>query len=238
MHTSLSRRALTVSLAAIAVLAAVAAFLVSRIPIVEGLGAKVRLPIFHGGSTWVNLAMFTLMGVMALVHLAVRRRSVYAWEYGFRAVAAPMWLVNSVLGVIAALNTWDFSGSKEPPLLAVRQDPRLMAQFWLLLGIFVLLALDWLVLEKRWQRSIADLAFTVAMWVLISDLFLDPEKRALHPDSPVLNSGWEIRLPFFAIVACVFAIATILAWLVGRHIAAAPEPAETPAETTQETPTV
>lgn len=218
MSSKLPRRTLTVALAAIGVLAVTAAVLVGRIPEVEGLGSKVRLPIFHGGSTWVNLAMFTLMGVFALVYLITRRAEVYAWEYGFRAVAAPMWLINSVMGVIAALNTWDFTGSKEPPILAVRQDPRLMAQFWLLLGVFVLLALDGLVLEKRWHRSIADLGFTVALWVLVSDLFLDPEKRALHPDSPVLNSGWEIKLPFFAIVACVFAIAVICAWLLGRHI--------------------
>lgn len=209
-----------VPLSAIAVLAAAIAVLVTRIPAVQGLGSKVRLPIFHGGSTWVNLAMFTLMGVAAVAYLITKRNSIYAWEYGFRAVAAPMWLINTVLGVVAALNTWDFSASKEPPILAVRQDPRLMAQFWLLLGVVVLLALDRLVLDTRPARAVADLAFTVTMWVLISDLFLNPEKRALHPDSPVLNSGWEIKLPFFAIVACIFGIAAVLAWWAGRRIAA------------------
>jgi hypothetical protein len=220
MAENASRTRAAAPLTAIAVLAVAIAVLVTRIPAVQGLGSRVRLPIFHGGSTWVNLAMFTLMGVAALGYLITKRNSVYAWEYGFRAVAAPMWLVNSVLGVIAALNTWDFSASKEPPILAVRQDPRLMAQFGLLLGVVVLLALDRLVLETRPARAIADLAFTAVMWVMISDLFLNPEKRALHPDSPVLNSGWEIKLPFFAIVACIFAIATIFAWWVGRRIAA------------------
>ena len=48
---------------------------------------------------------------------------------------------------------------------------------------------------------------------MLSDIFLDPAKRALHPDSPVLNSGWDIKLPFFAIVAGWFACMLVGAWL-------------------------
>ena len=35
-------------------------------PAVEGLGTKVRLPVFHGAMTWVNLALFSVLAVLAI----------------------------------------------------------------------------------------------------------------------------------------------------------------------------
>ena len=61
----------------------------------------------------------------------------------------------------------------------------------------------------------------------MSDIFLDPAKRALHPDSPVLNSGFEIKGPFFGIVLSILAITLLLSWLVSRYVG--PEQAEPPA---------
>ena len=226
-----SRTALTIALVTLAALIVSVVVLIASIPPVEGLGDKVRLPLFHGGSTWVSLILFVLMGVLAVGYLFTRRDSVYAWEVGFRAVAAPLWMVNSVLGLLAALNTWDFTGSREAPLMAVRQDPRLVAQFLLLLGLAMVLLLDWLVLERRLYKAVVDLAFTVGAAVLLSDIFLDPAKRALHPDSPVLNSGWEIKGPFFGMVVAVFGIALVLVWIVQAYVApraSAEELAENP----------
>ena len=59
--------------------------------------------------------LFVLMGIAAVIYLITRRDSVYAWEVGLCAIAAPLWLINSVLGLFAALNTWDFTGSKDRP---------------------------------------------------------------------------------------------------------------------------
>ena len=202
----------------VAVLFAAVAYLLYTIPAVKGLGDKVKLPLFHGASTWVDLMLFILMGIAAVMYVATRRDSVYAWEVGLRAIAAPLWLINSALGLIAALNTWDFSASKESPLSSVMQDPRLVAQMLLLLGVAMLLLLDWLVLEKRSHKAIADIVFVAVGVALLSDIFLDPAKRALHPDSPVLNSGFEIKGPFFGIVVCVLAITLLLAWLVSRYV--------------------
>jgi hypothetical protein len=137
---------------------------------------------------------------------------------GLRAIAAPLWLINSALGLIAALNTWDFTGSKEAPLSAAMQDPRLVAQMIILLGVAMLLLLDWLVLEKREHKAIADIVFVIFGVALLSDIFLDPAKRALHPDSPVLNSGFEIKGPFFGIVLSILGITLLLSWLVSRYI--------------------
>jgi hypothetical protein len=214
MHSSLSKKTIGGAFVAIGVLAIAVLVLLYRIPAVQGIGNKVKLPLFHGASTWVDLMIFTLMGVAALIYLIRPSDSVYSWEVGFRAVAAPLWAINSVLGFVAALSTWDFSGSKESPLVIIPQDPRLSAQIVLLLGVVIVIALDWLVFERRRYKALADLLFVVLMWVLLANVFLDPVKRALHPDSPVLNSGWEIRGPFFAIVAATFAVTLIASWLV------------------------
>lgn len=209
-----TRNVVFASIGAMVVLAVVVFVLVLRLPEVVGLGSRVKLPIFHGASTWVDMMLFVLMGVAAAVFLVRRSDAVYAWEVGLRAVAMPLWAVNSALGFIAAMNTWDFTGSKQSPLVVARQDPRLTTQLVLLLGVGVVLLLDWLVHEKRIHKAITDLAFVGLATYMLSDIFLDPAKRALHPDSPVLNSGWDIKLPFFGIVAAWFACMLIGAWLV------------------------
>jgi hypothetical protein len=157
-----------------------------------------------------------------LGYLLRRDDRIYAWEVGLRAVAAPLWLVNSVLGFIAASATWDFSASKESPLVMISADPRLTAQVVLLLAVAVLMLADWLVFEKRIHKAMLDIIFVVVMWVLLANVFLDPVKRALHPDSPVLNSGWVIKGPFFGMVAAVFVGMMVLAWVASSFVGGPP----------------
>ena len=195
----------------------VALLLASAIPPVEGLGDKVRLPMFHGGSTWVNMAAFTLMGLFALAYLLFSREDLYRWAAGFRLVAAPLWVVNSILGVIAAASTWDFSGSSSTPLTVIRDDPRLMAQFQILILLIAVIAID-AMFDSRRVRALMDVLFTTAMWWLLAGIFLDPRARALHPDSPVLNSASDIQIPFFGIVGCLFVAVCIVAWLWRDHL--------------------
>ena len=230
MYTSLSKRSLALGAAAVVLLAAVVGVLVMSIPPVVGLGDKVKLPLVHGGSTWVNLVIFTFMGVFGLIYIFTRNERLYAWEVGFRAVAAPLWFVNSALGFIAASSTWDFSGSKTSKLVILGADPRLRAQLLLLVGVAVLLLLVWLVLESRLHKAVADVVFTAVMVVLMSDLFLDPVKRAMHPDNPVLNSGWDIKAPFFGMVVAIFCITLVLSWLAASTVrpAVAPAPVDGP----------
>lgn len=212
-----SRSTLIFAFAAMAACALVAVVLVLNLPEVVGLGSRVKLPIFHGASTWVDLMLFVAMGVASLVYLVSRSHAAYQWEVGLKAVAMPLWVLNSVLGFVAALGTWDFTGSKQSPLVVIRSDPRLTAQVLILLGVAIIAVLDWLVLEKRVHKAVADLIFVAGSSVLLSDIFLDPAKRALHPDSPVLNSGWDIKGPFFGIVASWLACMLIGSWLA-RHL--------------------
>ena len=198
----------------IALAGLVAAFVcVSAFPAVEGLGTKVRLPVFHGALTWVNLAAFTLMGVVAIVSLATRRESVYRWEEALRWIAVPMWLLGSGLGLLAALNTWDFTGSKASPISVVTADPRLMAQFWIMLAALLLIALEFVLQDRHWQSGL-DIAFVGLMWVVLMQAILGPG-RALHPDSPVLNSDeLGIKLLFFGMVISLSVATLGAAWAV------------------------
>ena len=198
---------------------AAAIALTRSIPVERVLGTKIYLPIYHGASTWVDIMLFVIMGAFAVAYLITRRDGMYAWEVGFRSVAAPLWLVNTGLGLIAALGTWDFTGSQSSPFAEAIKDPRLSAQFWLLVCLVLVLALL-LLLDKLWQKSVADLGYLAVMAVLLGDVLFNPTKRALHPDNPVLNSGWDIKGPFFGIVACLLIAGVIVAWLIRGYVRA------------------
>jgi uncharacterized membrane protein SirB2 len=218
VKSSLSARTLALAGGLAVALVAAAAWLLMSIPTVAVLGNRVKLPLVHGGSTWVDLMVFALMGIAAVAYLVTRDERIYAWQAGFRALAAPLWVVNAVLGFIAAMSTWDFSASQQSPMSVALQDPRLVAQMLLLAGVAVLVLADWLVLEKRSHKAWLDIGFTVLMTVVMANIFLDPMKRALHPDSPVLNSGWEIKGPFFGMVAAIFALAMVLSWVASSFV--------------------
>lgn len=184
-------------------------------PAVEGLGTKVRLPVFHGAMTWVNLATFSLLALVAVAYLVTKRESLYAFVEGLRWVAVPMWLIGSVLGLMAALRTWDFTGSKSSPLEVAAADPRLLAQFWILLAALAVIALG-LVLDDRRLLAGADLAFVALMWAVILRAVLGPG-RALHPDSPVMNSDEiMIKVLFLGIVASIAVATLAAAWLIAK----------------------
>jgi hypothetical protein len=184
-------------------------------PAVEGLGAKVRLPVFHGAMTWVNLALFAVLAILAVAYLATKRDSLYGWVEAVRFVSVPMWVIGSVLGFMAAMNTWDFTGSKSSPLSVAAADPRLNAQFWIMLAGLAVLALGFLLDERRWL-AITDVGFVVFAWVVLLRAILGPG-RALHPDSPVLNSDEIfIKLMFFGIVAGIAVASAGISMMVQR----------------------
>ena len=194
-----------------------AVVLASRFPAVEGLGTKVRLPVFHGALTWANLTTFSLMAIVAVVYLVRRRDAIYRWETGLRWISVPMWFVGSGLGLWAALNTWDLSGSQSSALSVVISDPRLMAQFWVCILAVLLLVMP-LLLEERRYLAVADIAFTGLMWFLLLRAILGPG-RALHPDSPVMNSDEiMIKLIFVGIFASLTAAALLTSWVLSRLV--------------------
>ncbi len=195
--------------AAIAVIAAV--LMASQFPAVEGLGTKVRLPVFHGALTWASLVCFSLMALAAVAFLATKREAVYRYESGLRWVSVVMWLVGMGMGLLAALGTWDLSGSKSSALTVISSDPRLMAQFWSLLLAGLLLMLP-LFFDRPTWLAVSDVVFTGVLWTLLLRAMLGPG-RALHPDSPVLNSPeMKIKLLFFGMFILLLIAALFAAW--------------------------
>ncbi len=182
-------------------------------PAIKGLGNKVRLPVFHGALTWVNLMAFVVLALLAIVYLISRKEGVYRWVEGFRWTAVPLWVAGSALGLIAALQTWDFTGSKSSPASILAADPRLMAQAWIMLAGLALIALGFLVDERMWL-AVGDIVFVAIAWTILMRAVLGPG-RALHPDSPVLNSEEiMIKLIFFGIVAALGLAMGAAAWWI------------------------
>jgi len=197
-------------------------------PAVEGLGSKVRLPVFHGAMTWVNLGLFVVLALCALAFLVTKRDVWYRWTEAVRWVAIPMWVLGAGLGLLAALNTWDFTGSKASPIGVALADPRLVAQFWIMIAALGVWALGLMLDDRRWLAG-ADITFVGLAWLVLMQAILGPG-RALHPDSPVMNSEEIfIKLMFLGIVAG-FALASFGAALTIKSIRdERPTPPEEPA---------
>lgn len=196
-------------------------------PAVEGLGTKVRLPVFHGALTWVNLMGFLVLALCAVVYAIRGDERVYSWQEAVRWTVIPEWLIGSALGFVAAMNTWDFTGSKSSPLAVAAADPRLSAQFWIMIlaaGVLV----SGLLVDDRKLLAAIDAGFVLVAGFILGRAVLGPG-RALHPDSPVLNSEeLGIKLMFLGIVVglAVFTWGVALAvkaWRSGEASAAAGE---------------
>lgn len=200
--TSLTRR---IMLGAIVVLLAVVAYLTWTMPPVLQLGTLVRLVIFHGASTWVNMAAFTLAGVAGLAYLATRRDEAYRLGAAFRYLAVPWWIVNTGLGLLSSRLAWNSINMAEP---------RLQATFWIMLAAGIVLAIDFGFGKRLWS-SLADIAMAGILWTLILGA-----RNFVHPDNPVMNSGPEIQIPFFGIVGSLFAAALLAAAVISSLIPA------------------
>ena len=200
--TPVTRRLLA---AAIAVFAVAAGALTFVVPADVQLGTMVRLPIFHGASTWVNMALFALAGIFGLAYAATRRDSLYAWASAFRYLAVPWWIVNTVLGIVSMRLLWNVIDLSEPKLLAT---------FGIMLGGGVVLAVDF-GFQKRVLTGLADAVLAIGVWTLLLSA-----REFLHPDNPVMNSGPEIQIPFFGIVGSLLVAGVCAAVLIASRIPA------------------
>lgn len=208
---------------------AAAFFFTMSFPAVEGLGDRVRLPVFHGAMTWVNLVGFSVWGVGAAAFLVARRPSLYRWVEALRWVAVGAWVTGAGLGLLAAFKTWDFTGSTASPISVAAADPRMVAQFWIVILGLALIALALIIEERPWLAG-ADVGFVAVAWAILLRAILGPG-RALHPDSPVMNSEEAfIKLMFLGIFAGLFVAFAGAVWLIRqvRSVAYEAAPVSTP----------
>lgn len=195
MSTLTKNKAATTG-AIVAIVTLIAAIITAlNYPAVEGLGSKVRLPVFHGAMTWATLVIFGVLGLVALNYIVRKTDRGYRYSEAFRWTAIVLWFIGTILGFIAALNTWDFTGSQTPVIELLMGDPRLVIQLIIaLIGIMILILP--VISESRMVLAIADLIFPVATFVGLN--WAVNAGRALHPDSPVLNSTeFKIKALFF-----------------------------------------
>jgi hypothetical protein len=198
--TPVARR---VMLVGILILLAVAGYLTWTMPPVLQLGTLVRLVIFHGSSTWVNMAAFTLAGLASLLYVVTRRDPLYRIGAAFRYIAVPWWIVNTMLGLLSSRLAWNSINFAEP---------RLQATFWIMLAAGIVLAIDFGFGKRLWS-ALADVAMAAVLWTLILGA-----RNFVHPDNPVMNSGPEIQIPFFGIVGSLFAAALLGAMIISSLI--------------------
>ncbi len=181
--------------------AAVCALSVLSIPPAVGLGYGVRLAMFHGASTWVNMATFTLAGAVGAAYLLGVKR-LRAWGEAFRWVSLPLWTINTVLGIVSMKVLWG---------AILWDEPRLLMSFGLLGGALVVFAVQ-MIFDSPRHPAVLDGLLAATLWVLVLVL-----PNLFHPDSPVFASGDEYLRGFFGMVGSLAVIAFAVVVLLGSR---------------------
>jgi len=188
--------------ATVAVLAVIAGVLVALIPPDQKLGGMVRLVMFHGASTWVNMATFTFAGILGIAFIAGVGR-VHRWGEAFRWISLPLWTINTGLGLLSMKLIWGG---------ILWDEPRLWMTFGLLAASIVVVALQ-LVFDLPKFTAVLDAVLASGLWALVLLL-----PNLFHPDSPVFSSGnWGFIGPFLGIVVTLLTMAFVIATLIVRR---------------------
>ncbi|MDI6901013.1 MAG: hypothetical protein QMC79_04910 [Anaerosomatales bacterium] len=198
----LSHRTRRTLWAVIAAMAVVAAVLVFTTPPDVKLGAMLRLVLFHGASTWVNLGTFTLAGALGVGALLGMKRLVPYGE-AFRWISLPLWGVNTVLGLLSMQLIWGG---------ILWDEPRLSMTFYVLAASVIVVAVQ-LIFGLPKLSALFDALLAAGLWTAVLVL-----PNLFHPDSPVFNSE-NVRIvgSFLGQVAAVGVIAGCAAVLIARR---------------------
>ena len=168
----------------------------------EKLGTMVRFVMFHGASTWVNMATFTLAGVFGIAFL-LGKQEARSWGESLRWVSLPLWIVNSILGLLSMQLIWGG---------ILWTEPRLAMTFGVLGGALVIFAAQ-MIFDAPRVTAALDALLAATLWTLVLVL-----PNLFHPDSPVFQSGnWEYIGTFLGMVAGVgLAAACAVVLITGR----------------------
>ena len=209
MPLSSKGRAFAFALIVLAIAGAVTAVLLT--PPDQKLGAMVRFVMFHGASTWVNMATFTIAGVLGLLGLA-GVAAVRPWGVAFRWVSLPLWCVNTVLGILSMQLIWGG---------ILWDEPRLGMTFGVLAGALLIFAVQ-LIFDSPKIPAALDALLAGTLWTLVIVL-----PNLFHPDSPVFSSGNVTYIGAFLGMVGSIALGAIA---VVRLIARRPRAVESPSD--------
>lgn len=196
--------------AAVAVSVVASTALVAAVPVEVRLGQLLKLVLFHGASTWVDLLAFTLQALLGVAFLVLGRSSLYSWARTLRYIAPIWWAANTVMGIVSMRLAWGGF---------VWGEPRMRMTLWILVASFTLLGLDQF-LERRRVLAAGDVAIGVLLWSLV---FASP--KVMHPDNPVFASGGTMVGLFIGMVVAMLLGGTAGAILLQRRFASPKESA-------------
>jgi len=197
---SKTARTVLVALIPIAIVACVISIL--SIPPDEKLGTMVRFVMFHGASTWVNMGTFTLAGVAGIA-FAAGLSGLKPWGEALRWVSLPLWIINTILGILSMKLIWGG---------ILWNEPRLLMTFGLLTASVVILAMQ-LIFDQPKITAVLDAALAASLWYLVLAL-----PNLFHPDSPVFSSENAAYIyGFLGMVGSVAVIAIAAVTLIARR---------------------
>lgn len=208
---SLSKTSRTVLFALIPLAAAACVASILSIPPDARLGTMVRFAMFHGASTWVNMATFTLAGILGLASLFGATKLV-RWNEAFRWFSLPLWAVNTVLGIMSMQLLWGG---------ILWDEPRLLMTFGLLAGAVIILGIQ-LIFDNPKIPAALDAVLAASLWFLVLVL-----PNLFHPDSPVFGSENKAYVyGFLGMVGSIAVIALATVTLVALRAKREATPAE------------
>ncbi|MHB1341467.1 MAG: hypothetical protein ACYC77_04700 [Coriobacteriia bacterium] len=200
MPLSSKGRTIAFASVALAVVGAIAAVLLT--PPDQKLGTMVRFVMFHGASTWVNMATFTIAGVLGLLGL-VGVTALRPWGVAFRRVSLPLWCVNAVLGILSMQLIWGG---------ILWDEPRLGMTFGVLAGALLIFAVQ-LIFDSPKVPAALDALLAGTLWTLVIVL-----PNLFHPDSPVFSSGNATFIgAFLGMVGSIAVGALAIVTLIARR---------------------
>jgi hypothetical protein len=200
---ALSKNARALLFGLIVAAVAACAHFVSRIPPDETLGTMVRFVMYHGASTWVNMATFTLAGILGLAFVAGVVRTP-RWGEAFRWISLPLWGVNTALGILSMKLIWGG---------ILWDEPRLMMTFGLMAAAFVVFAVQMIAHGLPKIPALLDAVLAGGLWFFVLVL-----PNLFHPDSPVMSSGdWDYIGNFLGVVGSIAVIALSIAVLIAKR---------------------
>jgi hypothetical protein len=167
-------------------------------PAEKSLGANVRIVYLHGVWVWTALASFLAAGIVGLIGLIARRRTLQSWSLALGRSGLLFWITYLPISMWAMQTNWNGMFLAEPRfrVAVIFVIGGLMMQ----IGVAIAGNLSW--------AAIANVIYIlVLLWVLRAT------PNVMHPPSPILSSdAWRIQLYFFGLLF----LALLLGWQIAR----------------------